>query len=41
MDFLTELTFKTGVNACKICVKTESTPYGPLAKAAIENLLRY
>jgi len=41
MDFLVELTFKAGINACKICVKTESTPYGPLAKVAIENLLRF
>jgi AP-1 complex subunit beta-1 len=41
MDFLVELTFKAGVNACKICIKTESAPYGGLAKSAIENLLRY
>lgn len=41
MDFLVELTFKAGVNACKICIKTESTPYGQLAKSAIENLLRF
>ena len=40
MDFLVELTFKVGINACKICIKTESTAYGQLAKAAIENLLR-
>jgi len=40
MDFLVELTFKVGINACKICIKTESTSYGQLAKAAIENLLR-
>lgn len=40
MDFLAELTFKQGVNACKLCLKTESAPYGLLAKAAIERLLR-
>ena len=40
MDFLAELTFKQGVNACKICLKTESAAYGLLAKAALENLLR-
>jgi len=40
MIFLTELTFKQGVNACKICLKTEATSYGPLAKTALENLLR-
>ena len=41
MEFLAELTFKVGVNACKICVKTDSSSYGPLAKVSIENLLRY
>ncbi len=41
MEFLTELTFKAGVNACKVCVKTESSSYGQHAKNAIENLLRY
>jgi len=40
MEFLTELTFKAGVNACKICVKTENHAYGAIAKNAIENLLR-
>jgi AP-1 complex subunit beta-1 len=40
MEFLAELTFKQGVTACKICLKTESAPYGPLAKLAIESLLR-
>jgi len=40
MDFLVELTFKAGINACKICIKTENTSYGELAKTAIENLLR-
>jgi AP-1 complex subunit beta-1 len=40
MEFLTELTFKQGVNACKICLKTENAAYGPLAKAAIESMLR-
>ncbi|GFH51868.1 beta subunit of tetrameric clathrin adaptor complex AP1 [Chaetoceros tenuissimus] len=41
MDFLAELTFKAGVNACKICLKTENTSYGHLVKNAIENLLRF
>jgi AP-1 complex subunit beta-1 len=40
MDFLAELTFKQGINACKICLKTENAAYGVLAKAALENLLR-
>jgi AP-1 complex subunit beta-1 len=40
MDFLVELTFKNGINACKICIKTENTSYSHLAKTAIENLLR-
>jgi hypothetical protein len=40
MEFLAELTFKQGVTACKICLKTENAPYGPLAKLAIESLLR-
>lgn len=40
MDFLAELTFKQGVNACKICLKTESAAYGVLAKVALESLLR-
>ena len=40
MDFLAELTFKAGVNACKICLKTESASYGLLAKMALETLLR-
>mmetsp|Transcript_53076 Transcript_53076/g.79308 ORF Transcript_53076/g.79308 Transcript_53076/m.79308 type:complete len:158 (+) Transcript_53076:102-575(+) len=39
-DFLLELTFKQGVPACKICLKTESAAYGLLAKTALENLLR-
>jgi len=38
--FLAELTFKQGVNACKVCLKTESSSYGLLAKAALERLLR-
>mmetsp|Transcript_9684 Transcript_9684/g.18175 ORF Transcript_9684/g.18175 Transcript_9684/m.18175 type:complete len:904 (+) Transcript_9684:167-2878(+) len=41
MDFLVELTFKKGINACKICIKSENTAYGHLAKDAIENLLRF
>ena len=40
MEFLAELTFKQGVTACKICLKTENAPYGQLAKQAIESLLR-
>lgn len=40
MEFLAELTFKQGVTACKICLKTENAAYGPLAKQAIESLLR-
>jgi len=40
MEFLAELTFKQGVNACKICLKTESAAYGVLAKVALESLLR-
>jgi AP-1 complex subunit beta-1 len=40
MEFLAELTFKQGVTACKICLKTENAAYGPLAKEAIESLLR-
>ena len=40
MNFLAELTFKQGVNACKICMKTENSAYGAIAKNAIENLLR-
>lgn len=40
MEFLAELTFKQGVNACKICLKTENAPYGALAKQALESLLR-
>jgi len=41
MEFLAELTFKQGVNACKVCLKTEQTAYGLLAKQALESLLRY
>jgi len=40
VDFLAELTFKQGVNACKICLKTENSAYGALAKQALESLLR-
>ena len=39
-EFFAELTFKKGVTACKICLKTEDTAYGPLAKKAIEDILR-
>jgi len=40
MIFMAELTFKKGVNAAKVCVKTESIAYGVQAKVALENLLR-
>jgi AP-1 complex subunit beta-1 len=40
MEFLAELTFKQGVNACKVCLKTENSSYGVLAKASLERLLR-
>ena len=40
MEFLAELTFKQGVNACKVCIKTENSAYGAIAKNAIENLLK-
>lgn len=40
MAFLAELTFKAGVTACKICLKTEAAAYGALAKQALESLLR-
>jgi AP-1 complex subunit beta-1 len=40
MEFLAELTFKQGVNACKVCLKTENAAYGILAKTALESLLR-
>mmetsp|Transcript_32771 Transcript_32771/g.49395 ORF Transcript_32771/g.49395 Transcript_32771/m.49395 type:complete len:885 (-) Transcript_32771:104-2758(-) len=39
MDFMAELTFKQGVNACKVCLKTENSAYGGFAKAALESLL--
>jgi len=39
-EFFAELTFKKGVTACKICLKTEDIAYGPLAKKAIEDILR-
>jgi AP-1 complex subunit beta-1 len=40
MAFLAELTFKRGVSACKVCLKTENSAYGIMAKNAIEGLLR-
>lgn len=40
MEFLAEITFKQGVNACKLCVKTENSAYGLLAKTALESILR-
>ena len=39
LEFLAELTFKNGVNACKICVKTESFELCAIAKDSIVNLL--
>eukprot|EP00633_Aureoumbra_lagunensis_P001793 CAMPEP_0197288852 /NCGR_PEP_ID=MMETSP0890-20130614/6034_1 /TAXON_ID=44058 ORGANISM="Aureoumbra lagunensis, Strain CCMP1510" /NCGR_SAMPLE_ID=MMETSP0890 /ASSEMBLY_ACC=CAM_ASM_000533 /LENGTH=908 /DNA_ID=CAMNT_0042759869 /DNA_START=150 /DNA_END=2876 /DNA_ORIENTATION=- len=38
--FLVELTFKAGLPACKVCVKTTSQPFANLAKTAIETILR-
>lgn len=40
MSFMAELTFKKGVNAAKVCIKTENIAYGVQAKVALENLLR-
>ncbi|KAK1741365.1 AP-2 complex subunit beta [Skeletonema marinoi] len=40
MIFMAELTFKQGVNAAKVCLKTENIAYGVQAKIALENLLR-
>lgn len=40
MTFFAELTFKRGVNAAKVCLKTEASAYGGLAKSALEALLR-
>lgn len=40
MVFMAELTFKNGVNAAKVCLKTEHIAYGVQAKVALETLLR-
>ena len=40
MDFLAELTFKQGDNACKVCFKTDNAAYGLSAKSALEKMLR-
>lgn len=40
MDFLTELTFKKGINACKLCLKTENSTYATLCKQALERILK-
>jgi AP-1 complex subunit beta-1 len=40
MVFMAELTFKNGVNAAKVCLKTEQIAYGVQAKVALETLLR-
>jgi hypothetical protein len=34
------LTFKKGVNAAKVCIKTENGAFGVQAKVALETLLR-
>ena len=39
MSFMAELTFKKGVNAAKVCLKTENIAFGVQAKVALENLL--
>jgi AP-1 complex subunit beta-1 len=41
MEFLAELTFKQGLNACKVCLKSEHAAYGPLAKKALEDILGF
>jgi len=38
--FLVELTFKAGIAACKVCVKTTAQPFANLAKEAIAAILR-
>jgi AP-1 complex subunit beta-1 len=40
MVFLAELTFKKGVNAAKVCLKTQNFSFGVLARVAIERLLK-
>ena len=40
MVFMAELTFKKGVNAAKVCIKTENVAYGVQAKVTLETLLR-
>eukprot|EP00956_Cyclotella_meneghiniana_P039023 scaffold164114_cov93-Cyclotella_meneghiniana.AAC.2 len=40
MVFMAELTFKNGVNAAKVCLKTEQIAYGVQAKIALETLLQ-
>lgn len=40
MIFMAELTFKQGVNAAKVCLKTENIADGAQAKVALETLLR-
>ena len=40
MVFMAELTFKKGVNAAKVCIKTENVAYGVQAKVTLEALLR-
>ena len=39
-EYLVELTFKSGVAACKVCVKTTARSLAPLGLAAICALLR-
>lgn len=38
-QFLVELTFRAGFNACKVCVKTTAQPFAQLAMSTIENIL--
>ena len=37
---LVELTFKQGVNGCKVCVKTEQPPIAPLTQQCVEQILK-
>merc|ERR1712216_178247 len=37
---LLELTFKQGVNGCKVCVKTEQPPIAPLTQQCVEQILK-
>jgi hypothetical protein len=37
---LLELTFKQGVNGCKVCVKTEQPQIAPLTQQCVEQILK-